>query len=76
MINQVRCICGSNVQIVGMSATLPNMLDIAKWLHAALFITDYRPIELKYSVVVDRKLFIPIENRNAYVGNDDYTFGK
>lgn len=34
------------LQIIGMSATMPNMPALASWLNSQLFETDYRPIPL------------------------------
>lgn len=37
----------SSVQIVGMSATMPNVRAVARWLGAAFFEADYRPVNLQ-----------------------------
>jgi len=35
------------IQVLGLSATLPNVEDIAKWLKAVLYRTAYRPVPLQ-----------------------------
>jgi DNA polymerase theta len=42
-----------------MSATLPNMTDIALWLDAALYCTEFRPVDLKSYICIDKKLYQP-----------------
>ena len=45
---------GSNLQIIGMSATLPNLDQVAAWLNAAWYRTTVRPVELRmYLALVD-----------------------
>eukprot|EP00606_Chrysophyceae_sp_TOSAG23-5_P000769 GSChrysophyteH2.ASY1.ANO1.1345.1 assembled CDS len=38
------------VQIVGMSATLPNLKELGEWLQAAVHLTDYRPVPLEIKI--------------------------
>jgi len=39
-----------------MSATLPNLREIAIWLDACLYVTQYRPVEIKEYIKVGNEL--------------------
>ncbi|VDM20590.1 unnamed protein product [Wuchereria bancrofti] len=45
-------------QIVGMSATLSNVEQLAKFLNAAVFSTKFRPVKLVEKVKIDNSLYI------------------
>lgn len=39
-----------------MSATLPNISDVSKWLNARLYITSYRPVKLEQLLKVGKEV--------------------
>lgn len=57
LLTKLKYVLKSSIQIIGMSATLPNIKDLAVWLDASLFVTSYRPVQLQLYVVENRQLF-------------------
>ncbi|PKA67186.1 DEAD-box ATP-dependent RNA helicase ISE2, chloroplastic [Apostasia shenzhenica] len=47
----------SGLQIVGMSATMPNVAVVADWLQAALYQTDFRPVPLEEFIKVGNTIY-------------------
>ncbi|KNA12473.1 hypothetical protein SOVF_125610 [Spinacia oleracea] len=45
------------LQIVGMSATMPNVAAVAEWLHAALYQTEFRPVPLEEFIKVGSNIY-------------------
>ena len=52
-------------QIIGLSATLPNVGELAEWLSAELFQTDFRPVSLTQRLKVGDALLDPDDLREV-----------
>ncbi len=46
----------STVQVVAMSATISNALDVAKWLNAELVLSNWRPVQLREGILYRGKI--------------------
>ena len=47
----------ASIQLIGMSATLPNLDTLADWLGAELYYTDFRPVPLREMVKIGPTLY-------------------
>lgn len=59
LLSKARFVWGSHVQIVGLSATLPNLGDISRWIDGEMYCTEYRPVELKTHICLGRQFYDP-----------------
>ena len=49
-----------DIQIIALSATIPNSSELAEWLRAIHIRSDWRPVELRSFVYHDRVAYYPI----------------
>jgi hypothetical protein len=47
----------ASIQVVGMSATIGNLYEVAKFLDAETYTQDFRPVELKEYVMCEDGLY-------------------
>jgi DNA polymerase theta len=57
LLSKVLYTLGKNVQIIAMSATLPNISDLSIWLQSSLYMTHYRPVSLEVRISCGSKLY-------------------
>ncbi len=50
LLSKVRFFFKERVQIVGMSATIPNLTHLGHWLDASVYNTEFRPVQLDVKV--------------------------
>lgn len=44
------------VQVIGMSATFPNLEEISQWIDGEVFISNFRPIKIKEYAKIGEKI--------------------
>jgi DNA polymerase theta len=61
----------TQLQLVAMSATIPNLSTLARWLDAELFTTNFRPVKLETHVAVGREvLSLPEFEVNRFLSSN------
>ena len=56
ILSKIKFLLNDKVQIIGMSATLPNISDLSGWLGASLYNTEFRPTDLSVRVCMNKQL--------------------
>ncbi|KAF7457115.1 DEAD/DEAH box helicase family protein [Cryptosporidium felis] len=59
---------GRSIQIVGMSATLPNLRDIGFWLDAVVYQSNFRPVPLNEYIVLGGKAYLKPKEVGVRIG--------
>lgn len=56
LLSKAMFVLDNKVQIIGMSATLPNVNDLATWIRGSLYCTAFRPVALDLLVCCENRL--------------------
>ncbi len=59
-----------NIQVVGLSATIKNSTEIAEWLDAEHYSSDWRPVKLREGVYSDSEIFFTDNERRKITKRD------
>lgn len=67
---------GIQIQIITMSATLPNLSLLQRWLKAELYHTDFRPVELREMIKIGGVLYDSQLKPLREIASTDPVFGR
>ena len=59
-----------DAQLIALSATIKNAMELAEWLDARLVTSDWRPVPLKEGVYADGEVFFTDNSRRRIEGDD------
>ncbi|NOX71509.1 MAG: DEAD/DEAH box helicase [Candidatus Micrarchaeota archaeon] len=62
-------------QILGLSATISNYEEIAAWLNADCFRTDYRPVKVEKGIAINNIIYFEGERKNEIPSSDEQSVG-
>jgi helicase len=63
--------CNPALQVIGLSATVANGREIARWLEAEMVSSDWRPIRLREGIICDKTMVFPDEQAPLSDGKDE-----
>ena len=69
LLSKTMFVLNDKVQIIGMSATLPNVTDLASWIRGSLYCTAFRPVALDTLVCCDHRLLRARAGRESIPGS-------
>lgn len=63
------------LQVLALSATIPNAKEIAEWLSAELVESDFRPVELKEGILLEKTIYFPKRKEEQELSYDEEQLG-
>ena len=59
-----------HIQLIGMSATIPNLRELSDWINGVNYVYDFRPIELRTHVVCNERICLAEDFRGEKTSED------
>ncbi len=72
LLTRVKTEMGENVRIVGLSATIKNLEELARWLKAIPVRVEWRPVRLREGVYYDGQVYFEEDTLKLGYFNDPY----